>query len=188
MPLGSCSDCLQTFKIFSHLIVPPLWSLTSLVIGIYLKSNDICGGNLQNYVFVCCFLIALWFLILKLGKLKYENQKLPNSYLITMGIILVIHAFTSVLMTIKILDPSLDKCYESTSDSSQTTAFDLNAVNLGSIIGKKKEMNYSKVKNFIYLNDIISFGLLIYGIYKFTVSKLRHEEGQSQGYEQIRDS
>ncbi|OMJ80702.1 hypothetical protein SteCoe_19002 [Stentor coeruleus] len=91
-------------------------------------------------------------------------------------------------MTIKISDPSLDKCYEPTTDSSKTTTFELNTTNLGAIIREKKEINYSNAKDFFYTNDVISLGLLIYGIYKFTVSKLRYQEGQSQGYEQIRDS
>jgi hypothetical protein len=102
---------------------------------------------------------------------------------------MIVHAFLSVLMTIKISDPSLDKCYESTTTtSSSTTAFELNTIDLGSVIGKKKELTYAEAKYFFYTNDILSFGLLIYGIYKFSVYKLRYREGQGQNYEQIRDN
>lgn len=105
-----------------------------------------------------------------------------------MCIILIIHACISVLMTIKISDPSLDKCYEATTSSSSTTAFELDTISLGSVIGKKREFTYSNAKYFFYTNDIFSFGLLMYGIYKFIVSKPQYQEIQAQNYEQIRDN
>ena len=91
-------------------------------------------------------------------------------------------------MTRMILNSSLDKCYEKKTETSSTTAFDLNDIILGRVNGKKYDYTFSGMKNFFYANNFVPLILLGYGVYKFVVSKSHNQENQGQNYEQIRDN